>query len=163
MAHDGRAIANFVLDRCDRLGRTQTNLSLQKVVYFCHVWTLVKFEEPLVKHQFEAWQYGPVLPYLYRDFKAFDSSPITSRATRLDPVSGDSGVVSYLLDEEVEENLNLVVDFYSRLKSGTLVAFSHVAGGPWDEVWNHDGVVNPGMKISDERIAEYYRSRTPPF
>ena len=36
MTHDGRAIANFILDAADRDGRAISNLSLQKLVYFCH-------------------------------------------------------------------------------------------------------------------------------
>ena len=61
MSYDGRAVANFVLDFCDQHQRGITNLSLQKIVYFCHVWSLIEFDRPLVKQRFEAWQYGPVL------------------------------------------------------------------------------------------------------
>lgn len=56
MSLDGRAIANFVLDYCEKHARPVTNLSLQKIIYFCHVWSLVKLQKPLVKQQFEAWQ-----------------------------------------------------------------------------------------------------------
>ena len=77
IGYDGRSIANFVLDFCERNGRTVTNLSLQKIVYFCHVWSLIELGKPLIRHKFEAWEYGPVLPYLYREFKGFDRSPIS--------------------------------------------------------------------------------------
>ena len=69
MTHDGRAVANFVLDHTDRLGASLTNLSLQKLVYFCHVWSLIGLHKPLIRHSFEAWECGPVLQYLYREFK----------------------------------------------------------------------------------------------
>ena len=75
-AHDGRAIANFILDYCDSRGSRVTNLALLKLVYFCHVWSLIKLGRPLVRHKFEAWELGPVLPYLYRAFKKFDRAPI---------------------------------------------------------------------------------------
>ena len=163
MNMDGRAIANFVLDFCDERGRGVSNLSLQKIVYFCHVWSLIHLGRPLVKHQFEAWQYGPVLQYLYREFKKNDDQPITGRANRINPESGQKEVVRYWFDEETQELLERVVDFYSRLRSSDLVALSHAKGGPWDEVWNHRGDVNPGMRIEESAIAEFYSKLRPPF
>jgi len=79
MSHDGRAVANFVLDVCEQAGREVTNLSLQKIVFFCHAWSLAVRKEPLVKHEFEAWQFGPVLQYLYREFKVAEREPIRER------------------------------------------------------------------------------------
>jgi len=163
MSLDGRAVANFVLDVCEAEGRKVTNLALQKIVYFCHAWSLAQLGRPLVKHQFEAWQFGPVLQYLYRDFKAFDREPITSRAQKLNPVTGRSEVVSYEFDGETEDLLKRVISFYGRLSPGTLVELSHDKGGPWDTVWNHEGKVNPGMRIEDTLIGDYYAGVRVPF
>jgi len=156
MSIDGRALANFVLDFCDARGRRITNLSLQKIVYFCHVWSLIRLGKPLVKHQFEAWQFGPVLQYLYREFREYDDQPIVGRATKIDPVTGNNGIVKYTFDKETEELLNRVVDFYSLLTPVDLVQMSHAKGGPWERVWNHQGRVNPGMKIDNAAIIMFY-------
>ena len=94
-AYDGRAIANFVLDFCDRSGRRITHIPLQKVIYFCHVWSLIDLGRPLVRHKFEAWEFGPVLPYLYREFKKFGDAPINSRAIQIDPIDGTLRKVGY--------------------------------------------------------------------
>lgn len=163
MSSDGRAVANFVLDFCDAKGRSITNLSLQKIVYFCNVWSLVKLDRPLLKHQFEAWQHGPVLQYLYRDFKRYNDRPIICRARRIDPDNGSKEVVRYDFDQETETLLSEVVDFYSQLDASDLVALSHVRGGPWYEVWYHCDKVKPGMKIEESSIAEYYSRVRPPF
>ncbi|MBP2293006.1 Panacea domain-containing protein [Azospirillum rugosum] len=163
MSFDGRAVANFILDFCEQRDREVTNLALQKIVYFCHVWSLVELGRPLVKHQFEAWQYGPVLQYLYREFKAFDRQPIQGRATEIDPDTGRRRIVRYAFDRDTEELLKQTVDFYSRLRAGDLVELSHAKGSPWDEVWNHQGSVNPGMKIGDDRIIAYYSKVPSPY
>ena len=160
MTHDGRAVANFVLDYCERNGRSVTNLSLQKIVYFCHVWSLTKLGRPLVRHSFEAWQHGPVLQYLYREFKAYDASPIRGRARRIEPKTGERVIVPYEFDGPTAGLLGQVVEFYSRLSAFDLVELTHVSGGPWDAVWHHGGSVNPGMKIDDRDIARFY-SRAP--
>lgn len=163
MAYDGRAVANFVLDHCDAVGRCLTNLGLQKTVYFCHVWSLIDLGAPLVKHRFEAWEYGPVLPYLWREFRTFERTPIRSRARRIDPYTGQHVVVPYEFGRMTAALLQRTVSFYARLKPGDLVDLSHVEGGPWHEVWHHGGSANPGMRIEDEKIVEFYRSVRAPF
>lgn len=163
MAWDGRAVANFILDYCGERQLPVTNLALQKLVFFAHVWCLVELNRPLVRHNFEAWQFGPVLQYLYREFKAFDRSAIATRATRVDPESGRREVVSYDFDSDTKALLESVVEFYARLSASALVELSHVRDGPWHQVWNHAGSVNPGMLIPAERIKDYYSKVVPPF
>lgn len=157
MSNDGRSVANFILDVCATQGRSVTNLSLQKIVYFCHVWSLIELGRPLVKQQFEAWQYGPVLQYLYREFKAYDRAPITERATALDRNTGERRLAAYNFDRPTTDLLHRVVNFYSRLSASQLVELSHIAGGPWEQVWNHGGSVNPGMRIDDRLILDFYQ------
>lgn len=161
MTTDGRAVANFILDYCDQKGRKITHVSLQKIVFFCHVWSLVIRSKPLIRHRFEAWKYGPVLPYLYRDFREFGDDPIKGRASSINPTTGEREIATYDLDCECRELLSRVVDFYIQVPASQLIQLTHVRGGPWHKVWNHEGTVNPGMKISDEDIMEFY-SRTLP-
>lgn len=160
MAHDGRAVANFVLDHVETSGRSVTPLALQKIVYFCHVWSLVELRRPLVRHHFEAWEHGPVLQYLYREFKRFGANPIHGRAQQLNFYSGVTERVPYAFDQETVALLNRVVGFYGRLPAGTLVELTHAAGGPWHKVWHHGGSINPGMKIDNRDIERFY-SRAP--
>jgi uncharacterized phage-associated protein len=161
--YDGRAIANFVLDLCDSQGRKVTNLALQKIVYFCHVWSLIELSRPLVRHKFEAWEFGPVLPYLYREFEKYDRSPIVGRATQIDLFDGKHRMVAYDFDPETDSLLHKIAGFYSQLRAGDLVDLSHAKGGPWHTVWNHGGTVNPGMKIEDAKIVEFYSKAARPF
>ncbi len=158
MAHDGRAIANFVLDQCAGAGVGVTPLALQKIVYFCHVWCLIELGTPLVRHQFEAWEHGPVLQYLYREFKRFGAAPIASRALRNNPATGRAEAVPYDLDQATRELLMRVVAIYSRMTPSTLRELSHAEYGPWHRVWHHGGKINPGMRIDDRDIVRFYSS-----
>lgn len=161
--YDGRAIANFVLDSCDSRGRRITNLSLQKIVYFCHVWSLIHLGRPLIRHKFEAWEFGPVMPYLYREFRNYDRAAIVGRAREIDPANGKYRTVQYSFDPDTESLLHSITEFYSRMRAGDLVELSHAEGGPWHKVWNHGGSVNPGMKIDDAGIVEFYSKAVRPF
>jgi len=162
-AFDGRAIANFILDYCEARRMSVTNLALQKLVYFCHVWSLIELHKPLVRHKFEAWEYGPVLPYLYREFKGFDRSPIKGRAKQIDPYDGLSKVVEIPLDGGTKALLERTLSFYTRLSAADLVRLSHAEGGPWHNVWNHKGRINPGMRIDDDDILRFYSKSHSPF
>ena len=55
--------AKFV---CETGGWNITNLSLQKILYFCHLAFLGENEgKPLFDKNFEAWELGPVLRSVY--------------------------------------------------------------------------------------------------
>jgi uncharacterized phage-associated protein len=156
MTHDGRAIANFVLDQADAAGLAITPMALQKIVYFCHVWALIELGRPLVKHSFEAWEHGPVLQYLYREFKRFGSSPIRGRANRANRLTGREEIVSYAFDAATVDLLTRVVAIYGRLSAAVLRELTHAPGGPWDRAWHHGGKINPGMRIDDRDAESFY-------
>lgn len=153
---DGRLVANFVLAYCEERGWPITNMALQKIVYFCHVWTLVDRDVPLIRHDFEAWEHGPVLPYLYNEFKVFRDKTISIKASKLDPKTGERVFAGTIEDKELREFLRGIVDFYAPIGALELRNISHVENGPWERVWNHRGEVNFGMKISNESIREFY-------
>ena len=115
--------------------RVQTNLSLQKLVYFCHVWSLIDLHKPLIKHNFEAWEYGPVLQYLYREFKVWGRSVIRNRARRLDPFSGRREIVPYAFDEATVSLLSRR-RFLRPSQRGYACRLTHAENGPWHKVWH---------------------------
>lgn len=160
MAYDVRAIANLVLDRADQTDSEVTNITINKIVFFLHAWYLAKAGSPLVTAKIEAWNYGPVFRELYWEFKRFGADKITSRAMRRNPATMDKE----LCDEPVTEAdlafLRPLIDKYLKMSAGRLVELSHVAGGPWDQVYNHPGESNPGMRISDKLIRDFFKRQT---
>lgn len=61
---------------CRQSGWTTTQLAVQKILYLAHMVHLGRHHVPLVHGQFQAWDYGPVHPVLYRRVKAFGAKPI---------------------------------------------------------------------------------------
>ncbi len=161
--YDGRAIANIILDSAAAKQVEVTNLSMQKVLYFCHVWFLVMTGRNLVRHSFEAWEFGPVLPYVYREFRECEEKPIRKKAKMLDGTVGKMIEASCNIATEDEYTLLQIIDFYLHLSASQLVELSHEAGGPWHKVWNHASATNPGMKILNNEIEEYYARKQGPF
>lgn len=156
MGYDPRSIANALLDIAQEAGIELTNLTLNKIIYFVHTDCMLQKAERLSSLTFEAWQYGPVLPIIYHQFKEHNRRPITNRATKLDPESGQRLVVEY---HDLSDKLPFIKERffeYAKLSASALVELSHEPGGAWHKVWN--GTVDSiGMKITDDLILGYNR------
>ena len=123
-----------MLEVADQNDMVIRNLALQKLLYFAHARYLVDVKRPLVSGYFEAWKYGPVHPAAYRAFKIAGDNPITFRATRQDPLTGQSEELAPPDHPSSMALVRWVVTTYGRLSPGRLVEVSHAKGSPWDFV-----------------------------
>lgn len=155
---DVRGLANVILDQADRKGLEITNMALNKIAYFVHCDYLLENKSPLVGAKIEAWQHGPVFREVYHEFKKWGDGVIRSRATKVDPHSGDIVTAAFKLSDQEADYIATLIDRYIYFTAAQLRAISHREGGPWHKVWGHDGQSNPGMKISNELIFEHYSS-----
>lgn len=156
--YDPRAIANLMLDSAEAREITITNLALQKLLYFAHGIYLTQTKRALVSGYFEAWQYGPVHPAVYRAFKDAGSDAIKVRAISRDPLTGQQRNLPLPTDENVRDLTDEVVKRYGKLSPGRLVDLSHAKGSPWDAVVNKARTdVAFGMRIPDNVILERFR------
>ncbi|MCY4335659.1 MAG: SocA family protein [Litoreibacter sp.] len=157
-AYDPRVIANLMLDVADRRGLKITNLALQKFLYFAHGIHLTKTKRPLVSGYFEAWQYGPVHPAVYRAFKQAGSSAISTRAAGKDPLTGKSRELPPPSDLSVFDLVSDVMRSYGHLPPGRLVDLSHAKHSPWSVVVDKARTdVAFGMQIPDDVIIDRFR------
>ena len=157
MPYDVRTIANVALDRADELGIGVTNLSINKILYFVHGTFLAHFSTPLIRESVEAWEFGPVYREIYRQFRNFEKTAIRGRAKRLDLASGCMVTFDHRPSPEEYSSMRPVLDFYLRIPAWKLVELSHEPGSPWDQVWNHLSLSNPGMIIPDKLIESHFR------
>lgn len=134
-----------------------TNLALQKLLYFVHGLHLIETKKPLVTGYFEAWQHGPVHPAAYNAFKAAGKSPISFRATRQNPLTGEVLHFSPISDRSVQERLRRVMLHYGRMTAGNLVEIAHATGAPWHFIVTK---ARPsmafGMRIPNDLIANRF-------
>lgn len=57
-------------------GDTTSNLKVQKLLYYAQGVHLALYGKPLFKEEIYSWQYGPVVPEVYAQFKEFGSGAI---------------------------------------------------------------------------------------
>lgn len=152
---DVRVIANRLLDEAKSAGFELTNLHLNKALFFMHVDCLRENGHGLISAKIEAWEHGPVFREVYGQFKRFKGGAITDRAMRVDYVSGEKAYAYDDLPEHIERFVSENAIFYARIPAMVLRDISHVNGGAWDFVWNHSGVINVGMEITEDIIREF--------
>lgn len=115
-----------------------TNLKLQKVLYFAQAYYLAKLGKPIFSEKLEAWEYGPVVPEVYRKLKRNGSKPIISEEDK-----------STLADED-KEILKKVWDSFGGYSASRLVDIVH-AHTPWKEA-----NASTDKVISHKAIKDYY-------
>ncbi|WP_421400858.1 type VI toxin-antitoxin system SocA family antitoxin [Agrobacterium fabrum] len=162
--HDARAVANLMLEEAEFSGLLLTNLSLQKLLYFAHGTHLILHKEPLVSGYFEAWQYGPVHPVVYRSFKEAGSLPIAFRAQAQNPLTGEKSPIEPPADRHLPYFLKRVLDSYGLMSAGKLVELSHAKDSPWAFVIEKAATdVALGLRIPDNVIQERFRYHMVPI
>jgi hypothetical protein len=146
-------IANYFLWKARKEDLNDvTPMKLIKLVYIGYAWYYAIYDKKLFAEQIQAWQYGPVIPSIYHEFKRFGSSPISNYAIEF---GLDTGETSYPIvmekDEEILQVLGAVWEIYKN-KSGTeLSKITHEEDSPWHYAFYGQGVNSP---LSDEQIRE---------
>jgi uncharacterized phage-associated protein len=77
--YDAIAIANYFIEKSLATGKRLTPMQLVKLVYIAHGWYLARTGKPLLADAVQAWQFGPVIPTLYHEFKQFRDGQITRK------------------------------------------------------------------------------------
>ena len=156
--YDARAVANYFLDLAKAEGIPITPMGLQKLVYFAHGWMLAFYGRPLISDRIEAWDYGPVIPVLYHQFKRFGNLPITEPALDVLVAPGiaprlKKPEIPKYEDPDAARLLDQVWDAYKGFTGIQLSNMTHAPGSPWSQARKSDQPF-----IDDESIKRYFVS-----
>jgi uncharacterized phage-associated protein len=135
---------------CEHGSWKVTNLSLQKILYISQMLFMGENGgSRLIDTEFEAWDYGPVSPEIYRCVRMFGANPIQD-VFFFEPRSHDGLRESYLHN---------VSTYLTGKKAGELVAITHWKDGAWAKNYRPGA---HGTAIPDADIVDEYRRRTEP-
>ncbi|MCF2641137.1 DUF4065 domain-containing protein [Roseburia hominis] len=129
-------IAKYVIDKCTRDNCPISNLQLQKILYYIQKAFLNQGKHAF-RDDIEAWQFGPVVPVVYRKYCMYGAMPIEENS-------------EIHLNEDDRRIIDTVIVQKRKINPWTLVDDTHKAGGAWDIIYRH-GVGNKN-KIPDELI-----------
>lgn len=144
-------IANFFIEKAfNEKNNTLTPMKLQKVLFFTQGWSLALRNSPIFSDRFVAWDYGPVLVSLYREFKHFGRNSITEFAH--DYIGNK--FVTPKISKEDKETRDFLEKIWQVLKDAGAVQLSnltHATSSPWDNAKNREDAI-----IRDDEIKEYF-------
>ncbi|MDR0864778.1 MAG: DUF4065 domain-containing protein [Candidatus Symbiothrix sp.] len=110
-------VAYKIINSCTdkELGDMISNLKLQKMLYYVQGFHLAFFDKPLFEDEIVAWQYGPVVPDMYRKFAQFGSSPLF--------VPENTKIVYF--DDDSEDIFQEVIEGYGQFSATRLMKMTH--------------------------------------
>lgn len=152
-------VARFIVNYSNDKDYVITNLRLQKLLYFVQAYYLcfTSEKEPCFKDEIEAWDFGPVVPAVYREFKIYGSGSIPKINYY---ISFDSQDEWNAKREQLDENkipkddrdiIASVVDQFSSYSTTDLVSLTH-RQQPWKNAYARS--IN--RVISKDSIKEYF-------
>ena len=161
MSYPVKAVANAMLRIAEDHGAPLSPLKLQKLVYIAHGWHLGLSGEPLVADELpEAWQYGPVFPSLYREFKEYGRGSIKTKATDVEITDKfDFKIVEPEIDYDdsyTSQLLKKVWDEYGKYGAIALSDLTHKIGTPWEQTSRTSGGIK-NADIPNDLIREHYQ------
>ena len=128
-------LSNNLLIRARQENIKVTPMKLQKLLYYVCVKYVKETGEMPVSEPFEVWQYGPVIPSVYHEFKSF-------RAAGINKVARDAKGEASVVDEDSSAILTDCINFvWSRLKHFTGIELgqrTHQKGSGWYKAYQRD-------------------------
>lgn len=82
--YDVLDVARFVINYSYDIGKPVSNFKLQKILYFIQSDFLANLNKPCFDAEIEAWDFGPVVPEVYQEFKRYGSSIIPKITNYID-------------------------------------------------------------------------------
>ena len=134
-------VAEYIVTYCYNTGSPVTNLQLQKMLYFLWIDYYKKYKKDLFSDTFYAWNLGPVVFSVYKEYCVYGGMPIRP-VFETDEFFGDK-------DEEAE--FNKMIDQYKNIPGLSLVRKSHDPNGAWIVFYNKN---NKWAEIPFEAIRE---------
>lgn len=140
-------IAGYIVELANKTPEHDlTNLKIQKLLYYAQGKYLVQTGDPLFYEKVEAWQYGPVVPEVYHQFKQCGSFPVTE----FDLESYQSGD----MPDEIKRFLQELWEKIGMKYSGSfLVKKTHAPGTPWSQYYRQS---ESGIEIPQESLKLYF-------
>lgn len=137
-------VAQYIVLKCINEGHPISNLQLQKILYFCQCEYLKKTGDPLFDDSFVAWQYGPVIPDVYRKYSLWGGNHIDWIKQSISPLH---------IDSEILAIINPIIEKKRDVPPWDLVSQTHTPDSPWYKTYKNG--LGDGSTIPIELIMEH--------
>jgi uncharacterized phage-associated protein len=132
--YKAKSIANAFITLANRDGYDITPMQLQKLLFYANGYYVVENDgQPLINEYFEAWDYGPVVPTVFYEFREYQDRPIKRYAYTFDREHQRTIVAPQPVDDAPAESvIEWVWRNYRDFDGIELSKMTHKKDGPWD-------------------------------
>lgn len=135
-------IAKYIIKRCNENSIIISNLKLQKILYFIQAEFLVVTDSPCFQETIEAWDFGPVVPEVYYEYRMYGSASIPCEDYN----------EQFMINPNDIEMINGIIDECAQFSAYQLVNITHKQD-PWINAYRSWRK----MPISNESIKEFFK------
>ncbi len=152
-------VCRYIINYSNEKDYGISNLKLQKLLYFVQAYFLCfsPQKQPCFEEKIEAWEFGPVVPEAYHEYKQYGSGDIPKVDSYLlfDPDNiWEVKRIQYndkIINEDDKKKIQIVVDEFSDFSATDLVTLTHNQF-PWKNAYKpYENNI-----ISDEVIRRYF-------
>lgn len=115
------------------------NLKLQKLIFYAQAISLVINDNPLFKDKIEAWDYGPVIPELYRHYKNYEQQ-----------LPHDDKFKTALKIADIKV-IDLAIEHYGNMTGSQLITLTH-SEKPWQVAY----AAGRNSEITQKSMKDFY-------
>lgn len=132
---------------CELAGWNLTHLKLQKILYILQMFYLGRYNKPLFYANFEAWDYGPVEPGLYKRLKGIGSDCIPEWLLAIEKgIDNDSDEFKFIQE---------LTDALLEKSPSFLINYVHDKNSAWQRLFTterkHISIPNKEIKAEYDR------------
>ena len=122
-----------------------TQLHVQKLMFLFEAYYMNMTDKPyLYECDFQAWNFGPVAPQLYKRFKIYGSNSIFLTKEELEEAES--------IDETKKRLIKELFEAFKSFSAADLVKFTHAEGSPWKDAWDKKEY----SVISKEKMKDWF-------
>lgn len=152
-------VCRYVINYSNKNDYGISNLKLQKILYFIQAYFLTNKKgcTPCFKEKIEAWDFGPVVPEAYHEYKQYGSGDIPTVESYLlfdeDDIWNSKRIDfnDNIILAEDKELIDRVIDKFSEYSATDLVSLTHKQS-PWLDNY----VPYQNNEITIDAIREYF-------
>lgn len=152
-------VCRYIINYSNREDYGVSNLKLQKLLYFIQAYFLMNSEnqEPCFNEKIEAWDFGPVVPVAYDEYKQYGSTDIPFVNSYINFDINDPWNVSKIqfdescIKEKDKKLINSVVTKLAYYLATDLVDITH-RQTPWKDAYEK----NKTNEITINSIKQYF-------
>lgn len=136
--YDALEVSRHIINYSNDAGYGITNLKLQKLLYFAQAYFLTEKGCPCFRDDIEAWNFGPIVPSVYREYKRYGGFYVFSVETYIDPLTlKRKRFEDKIISVEDKKLINSVVDAFAEYSNSCLTDLVH-GQTPWQEAYRSD-------------------------